>query len=674
MKLGIGIDTGGTYTDAVIYDFESKSVLSAAKALTTKYDLAVGISNVLDALDSEYLKQAEVVSLSTTLAANACVEGKGGRAKLLFIGVDKNTLKRVGERYGIGDSGELYSCEAGGSFDGTGVPEPDWDTLLSDTEDWLKDADGLGIVEVYAMKNGAVTERKAKALFEERYGFPVICGSELFSGLNSIQRGSGTLLNAKLVPIIREFLSAIKKALAARGVKTPAVIVRSDGSLMSEEFSMLRPVETILCGPAASVLGGIRLTGKRDSVIVDMGGTTTDISLVKDGVPVKAQNGISIGGWKTFVRGVYIDTFGLGGDSAVRADNGNLVLDTRRVVPISLLASTYPSVLDDLRRLLKSRNAHTRPIYEFYCLIRDITNLNGYTEAEKNFCRVLKDKPLILHRAAEAAGTDIYHLNMERLEAEGVVIRSGLTPTDIMHIKGDFLSYDYEGAVLASKYVMRSLGLDENDEKALEQFCETVYDRIKKTLYCNIVRILLTDKYPRLLKNGPDNQLRDLIEQSWEESKTGSGSYFQALFCTKAALIGIGAPTHIFLPDVAKALNTEFVAPENAGVANATGAIVGNISVTSEVEVHTDYTPAGISGYTVHAADKNYVKKRKQDALDIALSEAKRQALDEARRRGIAGDIRLQTEIISSTGTAFNETTLDLGCRVIATAIGGIML
>ena len=221
---------------------------------------------------------------------------------------------------------------------------------------------------------------------------------------------------------------------------------------------------------------------------------------------------------------------------------------------------------------------------------------------------------------------------------------------------------------------MRSLGLDENDEKALEQFCETVYDRIKKTLYCNIVRILLTDKYPRLLKNGPDNQLRDLIEQSWEESKTGSGSYFQALFCTKAALIGIGAPTHIFLPDVAKALNTEFVAPENAGVANATGAIVGNISVTSEVEVHTDYTPAGISGYTVHAADKNYVKKRKQDALDIALSEAKRQALDEARRRGIAGDIRLQTEIISSTGTAFNETTLDLGCRVIATAIGGIML
>ncbi len=228
--------------------------MSSAKSLTTKYNLAKGIGGALDALDPEYLKQAEVVSLSTTLATNACVEGKGGRAKLLFIGVDESTLTRVGKSYGINNPEDLFSCEAGSSFDGTVLQEPDWDDLLSDTKDWLSDAEGLGIVEVYAMKNGAVIERKAKALFEERYGFPVICGSELFSGLNSVQRGSGTLLNAKLVPIIREFLAAIKTALKERGIKAPVVIVRSDGSLMSEEFSMLRPVETILCGAPQACL------------------------------------------------------------------------------------------------------------------------------------------------------------------------------------------------------------------------------------------------------------------------------------------------------------------------------------------------------------------------------------------------------------------------------------
>lgn len=674
MKLGIGIDTGGTYTDAVIYDFESNSVLSSGKALTTKHDLSIGIGNVLDALDQELLRRAKVISLSTTLATNACVEGKGGRAKLLFIGVDRGTIERVGKSYGFRNNGELYCLEAEGSFDGSVVPSPDWDRLLSDTEEWLKDAEGLGIVERYATKNGAAVEKTAKQLFSERYDIPVVTGSELFSGLNSVQRGSGTLLNARLVPIIRDFLVSIKKALARRNISAPVIIVRSDGSLMSEEASVLRPVETILCGPASSVMGGMKLSGRGDCVIIDMGGTTTDVSLVKDGIPVKAHNGISIGGWKTFVRGVYIDTFGLGGDSAIMPQSGSLVIDTRRVIPISLLAQNHPEILDELEELLKSKAGHTKPIYEYYCLVRDISENGSYTENERAFCRALKDKPLILKQAAEAAGTDIYRLDMERLEDEGVVLRAGLTPTDIMHIKGDFSSYSTKGAELAARYVMKCLGLDDGDEGELMKFCDMVYDKVKLKLYSNLVRILLCDKYPGILRDGPDAQLEELILKSWEDAKRGETPYFSLLFKTRAALVGIGAPIHIFLPDVAKALGTECVIPENAGVANAAGAIMGNITVTAQVEVHPNYTPGGITGYTVYSASSNHTTKRKDDALKIALDEAKKQALDEAEKRGIAGDIRLDTEIVSLTGTAANDMTLDLGNRVIATAIGGIVL
>lgn len=674
MKLGIGIDTGGTYTDAVIYDFETKSVLCSGKALTTKHDLSIGIGNALDALDPDLLYRAKVISLSTTLATNACVEGKGGRAKLLFIGVDEGTIERVGKSYGFRNKSELYCLDAEGSFDGSVIPSPDWDRLLTDTEQWLKDAEGLGIVERYAMKNGATAEKLAKELFSERYKIPVIMGSELFSGLNSVQRGAGTLLNARLVPIIKDFLSAIKKALVLRKINAPVIIVRSDGSLMSEEFSVLRPVETIACGPASSVMGGMKLSGCGDCVIVDMGGTTTDVSLVKSGMPVKARNGISIGGWKTFVRGVYIDTFGLGGDSAILPNSGSLIIDTRRVIPISLLAKNNPEILCELEELLKQKAGHTKPIYEYYCLVRDITKNGGYTEKERAFCSALKKKPLMLKQAAEAAGTDVYRLDMERLEAEGVVLRAGLTPTDIMHIKGDFTSYNTDGARLAARYVMKCLGLDDGDEDELMRMCDMIYDKVKLKLYSNLVRILLGDKYPDIIKDGPDAQLSKLISNSWEDAKRGEAPYFSQLFKTKAALVGIGAPTHIFLPDVAKALGTECVIPKNAGVANAAGAVMGNITVTAQVDIHPNYTPGGITGYTVHSASINHTTKLKEDALEIALDEAKKQALDEAKKRGIAGDIKLDTEILAMTGTAMGDTTLDLGNQVIATAIGGVLL
>lgn len=89
MKLGIGIDTGGTYTDAVIYNFEDKKILGSAKSLTTKNDLTIGILGAIDGLPLDLVQQAEMISLSTTLATNACVEDKGGRAKLIFLAEKK---------------------------------------------------------------------------------------------------------------------------------------------------------------------------------------------------------------------------------------------------------------------------------------------------------------------------------------------------------------------------------------------------------------------------------------------------------------------------------------------------------------------------------------------------------------------------------------------------------
>lgn len=278
MTIGIGIDTGGTCTDAVIYDFDTRAVLAKSKALTTREGLSIGIGAAIDALPEALLSRAGIISLSTTLATNACVEDKGGRARLVLIGTSQKVLDWVDAktRYGLGSESVLClnTRDESGS-----VCEPDWNLLIKEYNDWLKDADALSVAEANSFENGSAFEKRAKALLEERYGVPVVMASELAGELNVLERGTTALLNARLLPIIKTFMNAVANALSARGIKAPVVMVRSDGSLMAGRLAQQRPVETILSGPAASVLGGRGLSDCPQCLIVDMGGTTTDISI-----------------------------------------------------------------------------------------------------------------------------------------------------------------------------------------------------------------------------------------------------------------------------------------------------------------------------------------------------------------------------------------------------------
>lgn len=210
MRLGIGIDTGGTYTDAVVYDFEDRKILGSAKSLTTRSDLTVGILGAIDGLPADLVRKTEIISLSTTLATNACVEDKGGRAKLIFFGGDKKVIDQYGRQYGLPPSDDMYIQESFGQFSGGVGREPDWELFIRNLEKGFEDLDGVGIVEMNATRNGAFAEKRAKKIFQERYEIPVVCGHELFSELNCLQRGASTLLNARLFPVISGFLTSVK--------------------------------------------------------------------------------------------------------------------------------------------------------------------------------------------------------------------------------------------------------------------------------------------------------------------------------------------------------------------------------------------------------------------------------------------------------------------------------
>ena len=667
MAYGIGIDTGGTYTDAVIYDFDTGKILAKGKSPTTHHELSIGIGGALDMLPRDMLGRAELVSLSTTLATNACVENKGGRARLLLVGTERRTLERVGadKKYGLNYENVLC-VETGGAYGDKAAEQPDWDMIISDNEKFFDEAEALCVAGLNALRNGAVAEKSARDALTARYRVPFVMASELAGELNIMERGATALLNARLLPVIDQFMKAVGKALDERGIRAARMIVRSDGSLMSDEFARLRPVETILSGPAASVIGSRALGQCRDCLVVDMGGTTTDISVVRGGAP-DMSGGISIGGWRTQIKGVFIDTFALGGDTRVYMREGKLSLDTRRVEPLCSAAMRWPQVRAGLEELLPHMRMHTRQLHEFLYLVRYPDNADKYTDGEKRLMEKLADGPQMIGGNV----LDLYGNDSERLEREGIVMRCGLTPTDIMHIRGDYACFDVQTARLAARCFLRALPEYDDDQESMNDLCDEVYNLVKRRLFENIARVFIETGYRDICPNGIDDQVRKIIARQWEKRGAAPGSsFFELRYDTTAVLIGAGAPTHIFLPDVADALGVRCIIPENSEVANAVGAAVADISAQATVSLHEGVTDDGDTYYTITAPGMREEYPTYEEAVNAAREAAGKMAAEEARRRGALGELTITVGEKARRSADKDGNAVDLGTKICAVATG----
>lgn len=657
--LGIGIDTGGTFTDAVVYDPDTQKILAFHKAPTTKEDLKIGIRNVLSGLPGELLKACETLSLSTTLATNACVENRGGKGKLIFIGLPEKTLLETYRNYGIDSLEDVYILECRIESAPEKSTQPDWAQFKKDLPTFLNQCDCVSIVQLFAKDHCGSYEKKAAAIIRELSQVPVILGHDLFPDLNVIRRGAGALLNARLIPVIHEFLAAVKEVFRSCHLTLPVIIVKSDGTLMSEAYTLKHPVETLLCGPAASIMGAAALTNAADALVIDMGGTTTDIAIIKNRIPKTVEDGIQVGDWKTFVKGLFIDTFALGGDTAVRYSfQGGLYLEKYRVIPLCTLVSSYPEILLQMEGLKAYPEGHPYPLYEFFCLLKDIEGNPGYADWEKDLCRSLKNGPLIFSEAARACGRDFYGFDVSRLENDGVIMRSGLTPTDVMHLKGDFSQYNRDASLKAARFVAAYTKL------SVEELCDRVYDLVDERLYCNLVRILLREEYFPAKKDRLGTELTELIRISYQKAKKGETDYFSGMFRTKAVLIAVGAPTHIFIHTAAKLLGTTAIVPEYAAVANALGAIAGNISVTKSVEIKPHF-----ECYKVTTSEDTAFFDEYEDALSHAQKAAEAEALKGARAQGASGPLAVTSKTIR-TEAPVGESKLFLRETISATAVG----
>ncbi|MBM3612974.1 MAG: hydantoinase/oxoprolinase family protein, partial [Alphaproteobacteria bacterium] len=234
MKVLLGVDTGGTYTDAAVVDADQTRVLGKAKALTSRPDLAVGIAGAIDgAMAAAGVGPGDVglVAMSTTLATNALVEGQGGRAALIAIGFDAPDLERAGLAEALG-SDTLIAISGGHEASGAEARPLDLAALEAAVAALPAGLTGVAVAARFAVRNPA-HEIAARAAVTRLAGLPVTCSHELSARLNGPKRALTALLNARLIGLIARLIVATEAELARRGIEAPLMVVRGDGALMS---------------------------------------------------------------------------------------------------------------------------------------------------------------------------------------------------------------------------------------------------------------------------------------------------------------------------------------------------------------------------------------------------------------------------------------------------------
>ena len=596
-RLLLGIDTGGTYTDAVVYDEDAGVVVAKAKSPTTRHDLSIGILGAIDAaLVGAQVPPAhvELVSLSTTLATNALVEGTGRPVAAVIIGFDADVLERGGLAAALAGDPALFLA-GGHDSHGRAVAPLDLDALEAWATDLDRPVEGFAVMAQFSVRNPE-HEVAATELLRRVTGKPVTASHTLSAKLNGPKRAVTAILNARLVPIIAGLVATAERTLVDHGVHAPLMVVRGDGSLVSSAFVRERPIETILSGPAASLVGAAHLTGLTDAIISDIGGTTTDIAVLRHGVPLVSHEGATVGGHRTMVSAVDMHTHGLGGDSEVRHDEralgAVLHIGPRRVVPVSLLALDHP---EQVHAALTRQLAADPPNELDGVFVVRSDRAASLDDTERRLVDGMSAEVL---PAADVMASLVQRRIVERLVRRGVLRISAFTPTDANHVLDRQHTYDSAAAHGAATLFARRrdrLGnpIGDTGHDIAER---TIATLVRRSAEAVLAAAFLNDGFPA----------DTVTSRAVQASLDGAFSVVTLPIGLSLPLVGLGASAPTYYPAVAALVGTSSVIPTEADVANAVGAVVGRVRISHECLVsapqpgqYVVHTDAGPEMFTV---------------------------------------------------------------------------
>jgi N-methylhydantoinase A/oxoprolinase/acetone carboxylase beta subunit len=425
------------------------------------------------------------------------------------------------------------------------------------------------------------------------------------------------VLNARLISRVSMLIEAVRRSMADLGIDCPLMIVKGDGTLALAERVALRPIETVLSGPAASLVGAAWLCGKTDFIMSDMGGTTTDLGVLVNGRPQVAEQGAEVGGWRTMVKAIDVKTIGLGGDSEISiALNGKLDVGPQRVAPISLLASRYPEVVAMLEADLSDTEGgslHGKFVLKPFGATSAVTAEVNAREAE--ILAMVDERPKPIRKIAVSSAAQRALASLKR---KGLVQTGGFTPSDAAHVLGLQDNWPGPAAEIAARLMVRFRDMKLGDEARVQGFCREVWsETVRRT-----ARVILDTAFG---KSFGDHELVDAVS-----SGRGALGLAKVSLSPSVPVVAVGGPVRVYYEEVGRRLGCEMVFPPFFDVANAVGAATGVIAQAVTMTVEGD----GSGLFRVHGPMGTAVFTSGAAALQAAEEQARAGALSAVQQLG----------------------------------------
>lgn len=630
MTYGLGIDAGGTYTDAVIIRDGDGVVVDFAKALTTYPDPIGGIREALDRLDPEKIKNTKIVSISTTLSTNTILENTGFPAGLIMIG-----------EYRLPDIVPVENyCVVNGGHDGNGEERQplDMEKVIEFAQKVKDKVNAFAVSSLFSIRNND-HESAVKREVEKQTGLPVVCGNSLSQDLGAYERAMTAYLNARLIPVTYKFTEKIQEEMENRDIKATLLMMKCDGSVVGIKEALEKPIETIFSGPASSLMGAAHLSGKNDCAVIDIGGTSTDVAMIRNGLPEMSDSGAIVGGWKTRVKALRMETIATGGDSHIYVTEKPYIkyhIGPGRVIPLCRASSLYKGFKEKLKNAKSPGKKYMGEfIYPTVFYIRKESDFKNLLEIEKKHLNAISsEEPTSWEEMKQILGGIPLATALKSLVQKRMIQQIGFTPTDAHHITKEFIRWDREASIIGAEKL----------NGIVKTTPENFSKEIKQIVSRNIAGALIEYLLPGFEKNDMQRVL--------------SGEY-NTHFKVDIPIVLIGASCKTYISDLKEILGADVIAPKYFEVGNAVGALVGKgirrleISIFAKSSENINHeqnilnSATKDTSYYVFVSGKRNVFKSYSKALDFAYKKGKETAENELVSAGIPKK-NIKTQIIKN--------------------------
>ncbi|MGD8701636.1 MAG: hydantoinase/oxoprolinase family protein [Desulfosarcina sp.] len=534
---GIGIDTGGTYTDAVLLDLREHQVISVSKRPTIHHCLERSIVQALDDIfPVDKTHSVRKISFSTTLATNAIAEGRISKVGLIVIGqVKPFDAPVVLVRY----------VEGGHDHRGQEVLPLNIEQIVDAVHSFKGHVDAYAIAASCSIENPTHEQVAAKAI-ELVDRKPVVCSNVVSSKSGIRERAATAVLHASLMPVIQGFVTQVNQLKKDRFVTADMRIIRGDAAADNLRQAVVCAASTVASGPAATAYFGARSAAAKLAMVVDIGGTTTDITFIKNGKPVISNEGSLIDRWQTHIDAVDMHTVGIGGDSLVRLNrSGRLSVGPLRVQPLAMSQG-----IPDPASWIGAENRSRWII---------IVNSNEHDQSavlDPVVAHLLREKGATPADMIDQLGMSDFVLDrrLEDLAFNNQISAVGFTPTDALHVLGKSQLGDAAASIAGARILADLRG------ETIEAFSNAVLDATHQ----KIANAILTYAFKK--QTGKSIEAVTSLNQD--------ASLVSCRFKLDVPIVGIGAAARHLLPEVADRLHTQAIFPSHFEVGNALGAIM----------------------------------------------------------------------------------------------------